>query len=125
MRKVIFAKLIKAEKEELDLILKRIAGSYVYWYNRKYRRTGHLFQDRFKSEAVENDDKCLEFADKEYRLSDSEARAIIEKISKCKNTTEFQRLNHIQRNKYITEFKENGISIRQISRLTGVNYSIG
>ncbi|HPE41365.1 MAG TPA: hypothetical protein PLI77_09800, partial [Bacteroidales bacterium] len=30
-------------------------ASYVYWYNRKYDRTGHLFQDRYKSEAVETD----------------------------------------------------------------------
>ena len=28
--------LIKVEKEDLDLIMKRIAGSYVYWYNWKY-----------------------------------------------------------------------------------------
>ena len=35
--------LIKAEKEEPDLIMKRIAGSYVYWYNSKYYRNGHLF----------------------------------------------------------------------------------
>ena len=37
------------------VVLKRIAGSYVYWYNWKYRRSGHLFQDRFKSEPVEDD----------------------------------------------------------------------
>lgn len=27
----------------------------MYWYNRKYQRCGHLFQDRYKSEAVEDD----------------------------------------------------------------------
>ena len=47
--------LIKVEKEDLDLIMKRIGGSYVYWYNWKYYRKGHLFQDRFKSEVVEDD----------------------------------------------------------------------
>ena len=47
--------LLKVEKENLDLIIKRIAGSYVYWYNWKYHRSGHLFQDRFKSEPVEDD----------------------------------------------------------------------
>jgi len=46
--------LLKVEKEDLDLIIKRIAGSYVYWYNWKYHRRGHLFQDRFKSEPVED-----------------------------------------------------------------------
>jgi hypothetical protein len=35
--------------------MRRLCGSYVYWYNTKYRRVGNLFQDRFKSEAVEDD----------------------------------------------------------------------
>ena len=47
--------LLKEGKENLTLVLKRIAGSYVYWYNWKYHRSGHLFQDRFKSEPVEDD----------------------------------------------------------------------
>ena len=47
--------LLKVEKEDLDLIIKRIAGSYVYWYNWKYYRRGHLFQDRFKSEPVDDE----------------------------------------------------------------------
>lgn len=50
--------LLKEGKEELDKIFKRIGTSYVYWYNWKYNRCGHLFQDRFKSEVVE-DDKYL------------------------------------------------------------------
>ena len=47
--------LIKTGVEELGQIFRRIGASYVYWYNRKYDRTGHLFQDRYKSEAVETD----------------------------------------------------------------------
>lgn len=47
--------LLKEGKENLTLMLKRIAGSYVYWYNWKYHRSGHLFQDRFKSEPVDDD----------------------------------------------------------------------
>jgi len=47
--------LLKEGKEDLTLMFKRIAGSYVYWYNWKYHRCGHLFQDRFKSEPVEDD----------------------------------------------------------------------
>ena len=38
--------------------MKRIGASYVHWYNWQYNRKGHLFQDRYKSEAVE-DDKYL------------------------------------------------------------------
>ena len=47
--------LIHVLGEDLDVIFKRIIGRYVYWYNTKYQRSGHLFQDRFKSEPVEND----------------------------------------------------------------------
>ncbi len=50
--------LIKEGSEDLGFVFRRIGASYVHWYNRKYRRTGHLFQDRYKSEAVE-DDKYL------------------------------------------------------------------
>ena len=51
--------LIQEEDEQLDSIMKRIGVSYVYWYNWKYNRTGHLFQDRYKSEPVETDEYFL------------------------------------------------------------------
>lgn len=41
--------------EPLEKIFRRIGAAFVYWYNLKYQRVGHLFQDRFKSEAVEDD----------------------------------------------------------------------
>ncbi len=47
--------LMKEEKEKIERIFRRIGARYVYWYNWKYKRYGHLFQDRFKSEAVEDD----------------------------------------------------------------------
>jgi REP element-mobilizing transposase RayT len=47
--------LIREGKEDLASVFRRIGATYVYWYNRKYRRTGHLFQDRFRSETVENE----------------------------------------------------------------------
>ena len=47
--------LIEPAEEPLDVIFKRIGTSYAVWYNRKYQRAGHLFQDRFRSENVETD----------------------------------------------------------------------
>ena len=47
--------LLEEGKEDLGLIMKRIGASYVYWYNWKYDRVGHLFQDRYKSEVVESE----------------------------------------------------------------------
>jgi REP element-mobilizing transposase RayT len=47
--------LIKESAEPISIIIKRISSSFVYWYNRKYERCGHLLQERFKSEIVENE----------------------------------------------------------------------
>ena len=179
--------LLKEGKEDLTLVFKRIAGSYVYWYNWKYHRCGHLFQDRFKSEPVEdngyfqtvlryihqnpvkarickkaeeyayssmreymtfpflvdtgfalsmipkdqfidyhteeNDDVCLEMEDR-FRLTDEEAKALIIKISKCKTVSEFQLLDSATRNSCIHKLHDKGLSIRQISRLTGLSKKI-
>ena len=180
--------LLKVEKEDIDLIIKRIASSYVYWYNWKYKRNGHLFQDRFKSEPVENDsyfltvvryihqnplkagvcksidgynfssyneyvkkadlvdtdfclgiidkeqfvefnneyneDVCLEIEKENFRLTDDEAREIIFKISKCRTINQFQNLKIDKRDKYLKLLRNNGLSIRQISRLTGIGFNI-
>lgn len=45
--------------ECLSTTMRRICSSYVYWYNNKYKRCGHLYQDRFKSEPVEDDSYLL------------------------------------------------------------------
>ena len=180
--------LLKVEKEDIDLIIKRVASSYVYWYNWKYKRNGHLFQDRFKSEPVENDsyfltvvryihqnplkagvcksidgynfssyneyvkkadlvdtdfclgiidkeqfldfnneyneDVCLEIEKDNFRLTDDEAREIIFKISKCRTITQFQNLNIDKRDKCLKLLRVNGLSIRQISRLTGIGFNV-
>lgn len=47
--------LLKEGKDEVGQIMRRICGSYVLWYNQKYDRVGHLFQDRYMSEPVEDD----------------------------------------------------------------------
>ncbi len=47
--------LLKVGADSLENIVKRIGSKYVYWYNVKYGRIGHLFQDRFKSEPVESE----------------------------------------------------------------------
>lgn len=181
--------LLQTGQEDLDVIMKRIAGSYVYWYNWKYYRKGHLFQDRFKSEPIDdhsyfltvmryihqnplkagivdkieqyehcsyheyaenkngfidkdfvyeiidrdvlmeylseqNEDSCLDIEDLTFRLSDADAMKEIKKISGCENATEFQLLEQSYRDKYITMLKRQGLSIRQISRLTGMSFSL-
>lgn len=178
--------LIKEEKEPLEQIFKRIGSRYVYWYNVKYQRVGHLFQDRFKSEPVndekyfltvlryihqnpvkagivktcgeykfssyldyinynsfidydfvyellsadefekfnnqKNDDLCLELKEQvSIRLTDEDAKQIIEKKTGCKTVEEFQRLQLNKQKMALIYFREKGMSIRQISRLTGIS----
>lgn len=179
--------LLKEGHEDLTQVFKRIAGSFVYWYNWKYHRCGHLFQDRFKSEPVEddayfltvlryihqnpvkaricelaenypyssmqeymsfpkiietdfalsllpleqfityhrekNEDQCLEMTD-QFRTTDEEAKTLILKITKCKNISEFQLLDRNIRNMCIRKIHQKGVSIRQISRLTGLSKKI-
>jgi len=182
--------LIKVEQEPLDRIFRRIASKYVFWYNNKYQRVGHLFQDRYKSEPVEtdaylltsiryihqnplkaklaknlsdylyssyndyvddkkenltdtefvldiinkpefieyhaktNEDTCLEITEKVFYLTDEKAKQLILKTTKCKSTTDVQQLDVKTRNKAIKKLKSCGISIRQLSRLTGISKSI-
>ena len=180
--------LIKTGTEELGHAFKRIGTRYVYWYNVKYKRVGHLFQDRFKSEPVEdenyfltvlryihqnpikageadtleayvwssyreyvgtselidssyaleiigpdaftafnkadNDDTCLEDEVKQFRLNDNEAKNIIKEICNCETVEGFQNIPTIERNDYIKRLKEKGLTIRQISRLTGISRGI-
>ena len=47
-----FHLLIRERDEKVGETIKRIASSYVYFFNRKYGRDGHLFKERFKSEPV-------------------------------------------------------------------------
>ena len=181
--------LIQEVAEPIEQIMKRIATRFVYWYNIKYQRVGHLFQDRYKSEPVEDDsyfltvlryihqnpvkvgickkasayanssyneffnhsglidcafvfgiipkedfdkfnnevsfDKCLDIEGKpSIKVTDEQAQKIIEKYSKCKSIAEFQKLEPKTRDKYLKKLKESGLSIRQISRLTGVSFNI-
>ena len=44
--------LIQERTEGISEIIKRLGVSYAHYYNKKYDRNGHLFQDRFKSEPV-------------------------------------------------------------------------
>ncbi|MDD3841013.1 MAG: transposase [Clostridia bacterium] len=51
--------LIKEIKEDLEIVFRRIGARYVYWYNWRYKRSGPLFQGRYKSEVVEDDQYFL------------------------------------------------------------------
>ena len=47
--------LLREGREGLSTLMKRIGVRFASYYNWKYQRTGHLFQDRFRSEPVDDD----------------------------------------------------------------------
>lgn len=176
--------LLREGTEPLEQVFKRIGSSFVYWYNARYQRTGHLFQDRFKSEPVEDDaylltviryihqnpvkaglcqtpeeypysswreylgkpwltdvdetfklielddliafhrilgeEECLEEPPRPAaHVTDVQAVRLMEQLTGCKNASEFQRLNPAARDRAILALRDNHLSVRQISRLTG------
>ena len=176
--------LIKVHQESLGTIFQRIGASFVYWYNLKYQRVGHLFQDRFKSEPVENeryfltvmryifrnpvkagictspfdypysnakavisqggpafpcditDDELADFIAQEHEdicmdISEEPRRGVTESAAKNLIRKEFGTLfptmskeNRQALNASIIRLVKQGVSIRQLSRLTGISKSI-
>lgn len=176
--------LLLRTKEDAALFIKKLASSYVYYFNHKYDRIGHLFQDRYKSEPVETeeylltvaryilqnpdkagicaadqyewsnwrevetghgfcntqllcdcigdrqaltafcratcDDKCMDTGEKKI-LKDSDALLALRKICGTQETSKVARLPKSERDLILRKAKRAGLSVRQISRLTGVD----
>ena len=179
--------LIKEGKESLEQIFKRIGSRYVYYFNQKYKRVGHLFQDRFKSEPIADEsylltvlsyihnnpvqagisktaaeyrwssykaylekasfvdvgfvlamltkeqfvemhkrpsqDNILDINEDNFRITDAEALQMIKETYGI-DSNGVAGMEMSERNQYIRKFKEMGLSIRQISRVTGVSKGI-
>jgi len=173
----------------LSLFVQKLANSYVFYFNRKYERSGHLFQGRFKSEPVDNDvyfktvlryilqnpekgmnkdftnyswssykeickskypkitntsyifdlfgsqsetiafislsekHKCMEYENK-IIISDNKALKLIKEVFNIKTSYTFLHLDLDEQKKKIKLLKEKGISIHQLSRLTGISKKI-
>ena len=51
--------LIDENGQEISRIMKRINVSYAMYYNERYDKIGHVFQDRYKSKNIEDDQYLL------------------------------------------------------------------
>ena len=81
----------------------------------------HEFE-KFNNEKT--NEKAIEDERRANRISDNEAKKRIAEISGCTNATDFQNLTSSEKKTYVRKFKEAGMSIRQISRLSGVSKGI-
>ena len=180
--------LVMKIESGMDRIMKKICTRYAFYFNSKYERVGHLFQDRYKSIPIENDvylltvvryvhnnpvkagicpaDKYrwsswrnyaeerglvrtdlvlslvggisgfleyssvideentdteqLEIHDKRA-LSDEAAIDIIRNKLHFESGTQIKALPRESRNEALRTLKQEGLTIRQIERLTGIN----
>ena len=52
--------LVRSDLDRLALMMKKLNVSYVSYFNKRYDRTGHLLQDRFRSVPITSEAKLLE-----------------------------------------------------------------
>ena len=52
--------LMFSGSQGISKFMRRLLTGYAVWYNRKYHRTGHLFQNRYKSIVCEEEAYLLE-----------------------------------------------------------------
>lgn len=187
-----FHLLIQITDAPLDTVIKKINVSYVYYYNGKNGRSGHLFQDRFRSEPIESDAQLLsvmryihrnpivagicdevqdyywssyhEYIDRQNKpiatdvefvmgiisadefvrynkessddryldmpnrpcavLSDEQAKNLMNEVSGCKNTSDFQLLDRDSKSKFISTLHMKGAGINQLCRITGCSKTV-
>ena len=109
--------LVKEGSETIGEIMKRIASSYVYHYNHKYDRVGHLEEDA-------NQFIDVDVHPTKSTYSDEEIWQLLSALSGASNATQFQALPRPLQKQYLFSAHEEGIGPRILSRLTGVPYSI-
>ncbi len=182
--------LIHEREESIGNVIKHIGTAFVYRYNIKYERTGHLFQDRFRSEPIdseeylltafryihnnpvkagicknaedysyssareyllgksgicdqtliravfgdrvmkdfmieENDDQCMDLEEKMIiRYDDENANRLIRFEIGTNVSVAQEREKRIQLNESICKLVKSGISIRQLSRISGISKKV-
>lgn len=178
--------LVYDPEGNISVFMKKMGVSYAGHYNRKYERTGHLFQDRFLSEPIRNEkhllivfryilnnphkagicpaslykwssyshygkrealadtslicellgdykeyeafirmgnnDRCMEY--ESYRNDDEWARDTLRSCLGTSNGSVLKSLGKEERNNYIRLLKNEGLSVRQIERYTGIGRNI-
>ena len=173
-------------EQKIPLLMKKMGVSYSAYFNKKYERTGHLFQDRYLSEPIEseaylltvfryilnnpqkagicaadayewssyklygsdssfvdtsafveligdkaayaayiaakNEDICMDVH--QPKIGDKNAKTLLGDLLDVESGTVLQSVDRDKRDKAIKILLENGMTIRQIERLTGISRGI-
>lgn len=118
--------VVRTTREPLAIVMKRLGPRFAGWFNRKYGRVGHLFQDRFRSRPVDTDEYLLTLlryvwanpvqAGLATRPEDSDGAA---GASSMKGPVEFHDLPLSVRRRTVSELRTRGVRYTQIARATG------
>lgn len=179
--------LVHGEQDSIVLFTRKIGVSYSAYFNKKYDRVGHLFQDRYRSEPVESErylltvfryilqnpckagvcssaaeypwssfgiydnppafmdlsvirnilgdkekyadfilhssiDQCCEFDCMKH--DDEWAKKILKQYLGVTTGTILQNYSKEERNAALKKLRRNGLKVRQIERLTGINRNV-
>ena len=178
--------LVYDEKQQTPLLMKKLGVSYSSHFNRKYERSGHLFQDRYLSQSIEDERGLLtvfryilnnpqraglgpassyewssygQYGDPEAftetqllceligdraaydaflaegnedrgmeadspRRDDEWAGKVLRRVLGSRSGTSLQSLERTERDAALRALKAEGLSVRQLERLTGINRGV-
>ena len=124
--------MLATKEKELPDVVKPLAISYARYYNTKYSRCGYLFQDRFKSEPVDDlcklvsesvDDDCSSL-EKVVPPTDLEVTEMLLKECHGMPIERISSLPKQDRDKILISVLQKGAGIRQLSKLSAIGFSI-
>jgi REP element-mobilizing transposase RayT len=119
--------LIQEREENISDVVKIIGVTYAHYFNKKYERNGHLFQDleELVCMPIEECDQILDIdTDDCESVSDSDVKAFLLMSLRIVNPLMVQSLEKARRNEVLRSALSIGAGIRQLSRLTGVSYGV-
>ena len=128
--------LIGESSNTIGEVMKRIGISYVSYFNMRHNRLGPLFQGRFRSEPVNDSSyyftllrQVLESATlasppavERYRMTDEQAKQLLSIASANASIETIKSLPRGLRNTIIAKALSLGVSMRQLARLTVIDY---
>ena len=119
--------LIQEREENISDVVKIIGVTYAHYFNKKYERNGHLFQDleELVCMPIEECDQILDIDTDDCKsVSDSDVKAFLLMSLRIVNPLMVQSLEKARRNEVLRSALSIGAGIRQLSRLTGVSFGV-
>ena len=119
--------LIQEREENISDVVKIIGVTYAHYFNKKYERNDHLFQDleELVCMPIEECDQILDIDTDDCKsVSDSDVKAFLLMSLRIVNPLMVQSLEKARRNEVLRSALSIGAGIRQLSRLTGVSFGV-